>query len=55
MRKAKSVRQVKDRRISVRLTSNDIIEILKLSRDKKVSVSELIRQRVLNINPNKFK
>ena len=55
MRKAKSMRQVKDQRISVRLTSNDIIEILKLSRDNKVSVSELIRQRVLNLNPNRNK
>ena len=56
MRKAKSKRRVtKDRVVNVRMSSDDIIQMLKLSKSLNVSVSELIRQRTLNINPNKNK
>ena len=56
MRKARDKKNLrKDKMINVRMTSDDIIEIMRLSRDNKVSVSELIRQRVLNINPNRNK
>lgn len=56
MRKAKDRKSLrKDRVVNVRMTSDDIIEIMRLSRDNKVSVSELIRQRVLNLNPNRNK
>ena len=55
MRKAKSPRKVKSHTVNVRMSSDDIIQMLKLSKSLNVSVSELIRQRTLNINPNKNK
>ena len=55
MRKAREKKNLKNKVVNVRMTSDDIIQIMRLSRDNKVSVSELIRQRVLNINPNRNK